>query len=38
LKIAHAAGLMPTIHVADVDLAAWTLTHTMMGVAHTLIW
>ncbi len=26
------------IHVADVDLAAWTMTHAMMGVAHTLIW
>lgn len=59
LKIAHAAGLMPTIaqstdvaaealaeafrrrddiHVTDVDVAAWTMTHTMMGVAHTLIW
>jgi|GEM_PF-2148772 len=26
------------IHVRDVDVAAWTLTHTMMGVAHTLVW
>jgi len=26
------------IHVADADVAAWTMTHTMMGVAHTLIW
>lgn len=36
--LAEALRRRSDIHVGDVDLAAWTLTHTMMGVAHTLVW
>ena len=28
----------PDVHVADVDATAWVVTHSMMGIAHTLIW
>lgn len=37
-SLANALRKRDDVHVADVDLAAWIMTHTMMGVAHTLIW
>jgi AcrR family transcriptional regulator len=36
--LARALRLRTDINVPDVDVAAWVMTHTMMGVAHTLIW
>ncbi len=37
-SLARALRKRDDIHVDDVDVAAWTMTHAMMGVAHTLIW
>ena len=37
-SLASALRERTDVHVADVDRAAWVMTHTMMGVAHTLIW
>lgn len=36
--LADALRKRKDVHVDDVDVAAWAVTHTMMGVAHTLIW
>jgi AcrR family transcriptional regulator len=36
--LANALRNRSDVQVADVDLAAWTLTHTMMGVVHTIVW
>lgn len=36
--LAEALRKRDDIHVDNVELAAWTMTHTMMGVAHTLVW
>ena len=37
-SLASALRNRTDVHVADVDRAARVMTHTMMGVAHTLIW
>ena len=37
-SLARALRKRTDVHVADVDRAAWVMTHTMMGAVHTLIW
>jgi AcrR family transcriptional regulator len=36
--LADALRKRTDVRVRDPDLAAWTMTHTMLGVIHTLIW
>lgn len=38
VSLANALRRRTDVHVTDCDVAAWTMTHTMMGVVHTLIW
>jgi AcrR family transcriptional regulator len=37
-SLANALRKRTDVRVADPDLAAWTLTHTLMGAVHTAIW
>jgi AcrR family transcriptional regulator len=38
VSLANALRRRKDVHVTDCDVAAWTMTHTMMGIVHTLVW